>query len=135
ASGRSASTPNEAIMIETLFSNQVVDGPVAFLGEVPSSKFITGNTLAAAVGLTTGIERNSNEPWLRFSLDGAVLYMAKKALRTGVSWNTYNAKGLVNGTATVSIAGRVYKVRMRKGSTQIGPHPGNGIGDDIKNTW
>src|SRR5690606_41957186 len=111
-------------MIETLFSNQVVDGPVAFLGEVPSSKFITGNTLAAAVGLTTGIERNSNEPWLRFYLDGAVLYMAKNALRTGVSWNTYKAKGHVNGTTTATIAGRAYKAMMANGSTQNGPQPG-----------
>src|SRR5690606_4437313 len=80
-----------------------------FLGEVPASEFITGGALASAIGLTAGTAHNTNEPWLKFVLDGKTLYVAKKTFRRSITWNQIHARGAVFGTRTVVIQGNTYK--------------------------
>lgn len=94
---------------------ELVDG-VRFFGEVPTSEFITGNALASAIGLTAGNAIHSNEPWLKFELDGKTLYVAKKPYRSSVSWDALNARGAVFGDIAVIIRGDTYKVRLLKGA-------------------
>ena len=89
---------------------------VNFLGEVPVTELITGNTLASAIGLTVGTAQHSNEPWLHFELDGKTLYVAKKPYHNNLSWDHINAVGAVFGTTTVTINGETYKVRLLKGA-------------------
>ena len=94
------------------------DSNYGFFGEVPTSEFITGNALASAIGLTAGTAQNSNEPWLKFALDGKALYVAKKPYRHTISWNSIDSVGAVFGTKTVVINEKTYKVRLLKGGNQ-----------------
>lgn len=88
-----------------------------FFGELPVADFITGDALATKIGLTTGTALNPTAPWLKFSLDGKVLYVSRSSLRHSVSWDSLHALGCVFGTKTVDIAGETYKVRLLKGIT------------------
>ncbi len=86
-----------------------------FLGEVPSNQLITGNTLASHFNLTQGVSQNSNEPWLKFILDGKTLYVSKKPFRHSISWNHLNDLDLVFGNRTIDIDGKEYRIRLLKG--------------------
>ncbi len=57
---------------QTLIAGDMTAG---FFGEVPVSELITGDDLATTIGLTTGISQHSNEPWLKFALDGNIIYI------------------------------------------------------------
>lgn len=87
-----------------------------FLGEVPARELISGNALASAIVLTAGIAQHTNEPWLKFNLDGKTLYVAKKSYRHSISWDQIHARGAVFGTRTVTINGDTYKVRLLTGA-------------------
>lgn len=95
---------------------------VEFLGEVSASGFITGDALASAIGLTAGTAQHTDEPWLKFELDGKTLYVAKKPYRYNLSWNSIHARGAVFGTRTVVINGLTYKVRLLRGA-DVDPTP------------
>ena len=119
----------------------------AFLGEVAAADFITGDALAAQVGLTAGTSFSSNSPWLSFTRHGKKLFIPKLPLRQTTNWlDLYNA-GLVFGDDTigvrpssvatgvlqnkrVTIAGKTYIVRLLKGSaggkTYVTPAAQNG---------
>src|SRR5690554_5978523 len=63
-----------------------------FYGEVPVSELITGDLLASTIGLTEGTVLHSNEPWLKFALDGKTLYVAKKPFRHSIPWDQIHAQ-------------------------------------------
>lgn len=90
------------------------DREAGFFGEVPYTLFQNGVWVAQNVGLTAGVSQNSNEPWLKFILDGKILYVAKKTFRHTVSWDNLNSLGIVTGTKTVTFGGNTYKVRLLK---------------------
>ncbi len=90
------------------------DREAGFFGEVPYTLFKNGVWVAQNVGLTAGVSQNSNEPWLKFILDGKILYVAKKTFRHTVSWDHLNSLGIVTGTKTVTFGGNTYKVRLLK---------------------
>jgi len=89
-----------------------------FLGEVLASDFITGNALAAAIGLAGGVAQNSDEPWLKFKdpVDGKTKLVAKKAYRHSITWNHIASANAVYGARTIVIGGKTYKVRLFKGA-------------------
>jgi len=74
------------------------DMTAGFFGEVPTSELITGDDLATAIGLTAGTSQYSTEPWLKFALDGNIIYVAKKPYRHTVSWQHIYQAGAVYGT-------------------------------------
>lgn len=85
-----------------------------FYGEVQSQDFIKASTLSSAVGMAnygTAISGADTFPWLKFLIDGKVLYVAKKPIRTGVSRSNIDSAKVVDGQKTVTIAGKVYRVR------------------------
>ena len=92
------------------------DKSAGFYGEVPSSQFITGTALASRMGITMGTAQNDTEPWLKFNLDGKILFIAKKPFRHTISWDHINSVGAVYGNKTVNISGKTYKVRLIKGA-------------------
>ena len=61
-----------------------------YFGEVPASRFITGDNLASRIGLTAGSSINSNTNWLKFYWHGMVVYIAKTSIRYSVSWSMIN---------------------------------------------
>jgi len=69
-----------------------------FLGEVPSNNFIDGDSLAKHIGLTKGVFCNVDAPWLKFILDGNIIYVAKKPIMYSVSWEHIYQAGAVYGT-------------------------------------
>lgn len=112
---------------EIWWEKGVVPGPTVliggnlqagFYGEVPTRDFITGDELAAKIGLTSGISQFSDEPWLKFSYMGKVEFVAKKPFRHSVSWNDINAVNAVFGNRTIDIGGKTYKIRLMKGKTE-----------------
>lgn len=106
--------------------------PSIFHGEVTGANFITAADLAAACTYTTGSVANANSPWLWFTYKDKELYVAKQPFRLGVGWMSLYSKGMVNGDDTVAlypsgwpstvqnrrvtIAGKVYRVRLLKGT-------------------
>lgn len=102
-----------ATELQELYRNTVVDG---FHGEVPTTELITGNALASLIGLTDGEVFHSTEPWLHFTLDGKILYVAKKPYRWEISWDILSAVNAVNGSRIITVAGNPYKIRLLKGA-------------------
>jgi len=76
----------------------VGDMTAGFFGEVPTSELITGDDLATTIGLTAGTSQYSDESWLKFALDGNIIYVAKKPYRHTVSWENIYQAGAVYGT-------------------------------------
>src|SRR5690606_11499321 len=75
---------------------------------------------------------NTSEPWLKFydPKDKKTKYVAKKPLRSGVSWNNINSAGAVFGEKTVEVHGKVYAVRLLKGAVSDGANVTHNSYDD-----
>ena len=106
------------------------DTSAGFFGEVPASELFTGTELSGLIGLSAGTNVNSNEPWLKFIIDGEIIYVAKKHYKNSVSWNHINAANAVYDDETskiVSKDGNDYRVTLIRGantdpSGASGPH-------------
>lgn len=90
-------------------------GLATFLGEVTPGAFISGTALAAAMGLTQGAAINDTVGWLKIQLDGRTLMVAKNSFRSTIQMNHLIAAGVVDGTKTIVIAGKTYRVRLFHG--------------------
>jgi len=88
---------------------------LGFYGEVSTAELITGDALASAIGLSAGWSQFSTEPWLKYSYNGQVRYVAKKPYRYNLSWEHINSCGAVFGSKTVTIAGKTYRVELMSG--------------------
>lgn len=109
------------------------DASAGFYGEVPAEELITGLALATEMNLLSGHTiLNSNEPWLKFSLDGRVIYVAKKRYIRPVIWDTLNSRGVIFGQSTILIGSVTYKVRVLKGV--LGSSAANTPGEDPTTT-
>ena len=91
-----------------------------FLGEVPSNDFIDGETLANHIRLTEGVICNIDTPWLKFLLDGNIIYVAMKPLMHSVSWDDINKCGAVfeNEGATINIDSNTYDITLLSGANR-----------------
>jgi len=89
-----------------------------FLGEVPSNEFIDGESLAKHIGLTEGVLCNIDTPWLKFLLDGDIIYVPMKPLMHMVSWDAINECGAVyeNEGAIINIGNNEYDITLLKGA-------------------
>lgn len=101
-----------------------------FYGEVLSSDFIDGETLASSVGLVVGTPANTTTNWIKYSLDGKTLFIPMHDIRYDISWDDLYQCGLVYGDNTtgkyptgtltlqnkqVTIKGNQYIVRLLRG--------------------
>lgn len=84
---------------------------LGFFGEVASANLITGADLITALGITEGTNI-ADAGWLKFARRDRILFVAKKAIRHSISWNTINAAGAVYGDAVITINGVRYAVRL-----------------------
>lgn len=86
-----------------------------YKGVVHSANFISGSSLATAVGLTAGTLMNDLGGWLHIiDTNGLELYIAKKPIRKNASWEQIMA-ATNNGTKEVTINGEVYFVTLLSG--------------------
>lgn len=108
------------------------DTTLGYYGVVSQASFITGSALAAGIGLTEGVDYNTDVGWLKFASYGKVLFIPQKSLRHSLSWISIYNCGAVYGidgygrlnpgtpvtqNRTVTIAGRTYRVRLMTGAT------------------
>lgn len=85
-----------------------------YYGEIPSIDFgkftagsqtgktLTASTLAAALSITEGGAINENTTWHKFNWENQIWYIASKAIRHSVSWNSINTAKAVFGQIIIS---------------------------------
>lgn len=86
-----------------------------FFGEVPNSELITMSELTSQLGVTQGGAQNLTSPWLKFYLDGRILFVAKKNIRYSISYDHLRDLNLVDGSKIITIGGLQYKVGLLGG--------------------
>lgn len=99
---------------------------LGYFGHAVAGSLITGAALATAIGLSAGTLQNDDAGWEKFAVDGKILFVATKAVRSSVTWANLNTVGAVFGTATVNINGKTYKVRLLTGGTTDPSSGGDG---------
>lgn len=79
--------------------NELIGGDMTagFFGEVSVEELFTGEEVASLIGLSAGVSQYNTEPWLKFALDGKILYVAKKPYRHSPSWLSIYQAGAVYG--------------------------------------
>lgn len=89
-----------------------------FKGLVPASSFITGTALATAMGITyTGDQViNDNVNWMKIEDGTGIRYIAQKSILCRMHWLALQAANVHNGTKTITIGGKQYKVWMLSGA-------------------
>lgn len=93
------------------------DSRYGFFGEVPVTELWSGDELSKLLGVTEGTLQHSNEPWLKFVLDGKIIYKSKKPFRHSISWDQLHAKDLVKGDKIIKDKyGNQYIVRLMRGA-------------------
>ena len=105
-------------MLEAMLACKKPEAPAtSFLGEVPTSSFIDGASLATALNYTNGTSIYNTEPWLKILHNNKTLYIPKKPIRSNTTWAQLNTANLIYGSRTVVIGGKTYKVRLFTGAT------------------
>lgn len=115
--GGSTQTPGISDGRPTLLAGTTAAG---YYGVVSSDQLITGDALAAAIGLSAGTSINSNAGWLKFSYNSKPLYVAKMPLRDGTNWQAVYQAGAVYGDDTIGLypsgANRLQNARVTIGT-------------------
>lgn len=107
------------IYLTTVASKTLVAGNrfAGFFGEVPVSELWSGEELSNLLGITEGTLQHSNDPWLKFIIDGKIIYKSKKPFRHSISWNHLNERGVFYGDKIAQDKyGNQYKVRLMRGA-------------------
>jgi hypothetical protein len=103
-------------MLEFMLSLPPKKPGTVFLGEVAGADFITAAALTTLVGMgSTGTVTNASVNWLKYTYLGKTVYLAKKVLRHGMTWEALNALGLVFGNQQFMINGKAHTVRLPTG--------------------
>lgn len=104
-----------------------------FLGEVHCEDFITGEELCNYINLKYGTVHFTDIPWLKFILDGQILYVSKKVIRYGLSWNDIDEVGAVTEAQNcdIIIHGDTYLVTLLRGINDNIEYESRYADDDI----
>ena len=92
------------------------DMNAGFFGVVPASELFTGAEISSECGITQGTLQFSDVGWLKFAIDGEIIFRSQKPYRHSISYNHINIKGCVHGETQVSKNGINYKVTLMKGA-------------------
>ena len=111
------------------------DMNAGYFGQVPTSELWTGDELAAACGITRGTSQFSTTGWLKFAIDGKIIYKSQKPFRHSISWDSIHSKGCVHGTKTLTKNGITYKVRLMGGAENDPSHGNDADRDAIGSEW
>jgi hypothetical protein len=74
------------------------DRDAGFFGYVSSADLITGDALAADLGLTAGTSMYSDGPWIKYIFQGQIKFTPLKGFRHSISHNAIYNVGAVYGT-------------------------------------
>lgn len=125
SSAKTFTTPSEVDdQTDAPGPKNLISGTMAlgFFGEVSASELITGNNLASQTGVTQGSAQFSDTPWLKFASEGKILFVAKKSIRSAISWDAINTAKCVygdEGDKVIVQNGHSYKVRLLKGANPV----------------
>lgn len=89
---------------------------LGYYGEWSAQDLISGSMLAQMVGLGTDAIINPDSEWLKFQLEGRILYVAKRPIRNNVSYSMLRQLSIVNGERVVTIGEDTFKVRLLSGT-------------------
>lgn len=89
-----------------------------FFGETTSEELFTYEELATQIGLSAGTsQHNEGSLWLKFALEGEILYVAKKTARHSLSWNHINNANVVfEGGTQVTVGSHTFDVTLLRGA-------------------
>lgn len=83
---------------------------LGYLGEWSPDEVIRPSILAEMVGVPNGI--NPDVEWLKFSVEGRIIYVAKRPISKMVSYGSLSGLNLVNGNRIVEVDHEQYKIRL-----------------------
>jgi hypothetical protein len=96
-----------------------------YYGFVDSSELITGKKLIKKLKFDTGKDHNSKTGWLKFYIGPnascntsgkeKIIFVAKKPLKSHISWEQLDYENLVEGNRSVRIKKQYYSVRLMSG--------------------
>lgn len=87
-----------------------------YFGEVPASELITGQSLVTTTTVTEGSVSAQPTVWLKFIIDGRVVYIAKQPIVSAISWIHLKNKNLVDGSKILTIGSEQYSIRLMRGA-------------------
>ena len=90
----------------------IVDNVSTSRGKISLHNLITGEELVQRVGLDPTNLQFSDEPWLKFSLNGEELLIAKNTYLHSISMDELLKHNLVYGDRTISIDNDEYIIRL-----------------------
>lgn len=104
-----------------------------YYGLVDPADFITSTALRSALnppGISTPASMTTNFKWMKFLLDGKILFVATTTVVYSSNPDQLNGAGLMNGSRQISVLNMPYKIRVLK--TLIGD---SGSSIPIGNEW
>ena len=111
-----------------------------FLGIIPSDSLFTGQQLSDTMNITEGTLQNNDCGWLHFyvgknatcnrSGNPYEIFVSKKTLRYGISWNHIDSKNGVDGKPVIANNGEEYICRLLTGADKNPTTNRNGMGSE-----
>ena len=111
-----------------------------FLGIIPSDSLFTGQQLSDTMNITEGTLQNNDCGWLHFyvgknatcnrSGNPYEIFISKKTLRYGISWNHIDSKNGVDGKPVIANNGEEYICRLLTGADKNPTTNRNGMGSE-----
>lgn len=104
-------------MLEALLSGRKRpnSGLITYNGITTGANLVSGASVATSLGLTVGTETSQaiTSEWLSFTTDkGKALHIASVRFRFNLSWSQINARNGINGSTTIVIGGKLFKIRL-----------------------
>jgi hypothetical protein len=108
------------------------DEQAGFYGEIGPEEFISYSDLSSVLGVSAGtLINNAESAWLKVASYNKILYIAKKPIRGGISWNSINVAGAVHGTQLI-IGEATFSSRLLYASNT---NPESGAGGELTNVF
>lgn len=85
---------------------------LGFYGEVPHTSLISGESLCDDLDISQGTLINSEIGWLKYACYDRILFVSKRAIYYGISWDHINEKGAAYGDRKIKIGNVWYRVRL-----------------------
>lgn len=98
------------------YKNPTTGKEKGYYGRLTSADFITIPQLRSRVGMTQGTPLQESPEWLKFMIDGKILYVTTRLVQNGPTWKYYNDLGVANGEKVITIRGNDYRVRLLEGA-------------------
>lgn len=92
-----------------------------YFGEVDQEDLISHSDLFDRTNteMLGAYETSASNKWLKFAVEGKILYVSKTTLRRNLSWNDLNSRGLIDGSFSTFIGSNKFVIRLLTGSTIV----------------